>query len=101
MQIKTLKYYYTTIFISSIIALSNVSAAQVPALNGRTNLALGKQVHFAVSKIHYKKGQDYTKLLTDGKISTLKNHKIWLDPESISWNFTGRTSLSLDLGKIC
>jgi len=74
------------------------SAAPLPPMKDRTDLALGKEVLFSPAPSGTKAANSG---LTDGKISTCADHDLSQDPIAASWSYAGRVNLAVDLGKVC
>ncbi|MFH1266553.1 MAG: hypothetical protein ABIK89_12565 [Planctomycetota bacterium] len=76
-------------------------AAELPPMEGRENLALGRPVVFvpppAYSLTHG--GDSDATDLTDGKLTGREDRKIWFDSSAVGWSYGGRVNLALDLGR--
>ncbi len=86
--------------LSSLIGFSVMACiALLPAAHAQTNLALGKTVFFSPAPNYSPTAKDSTDAtdLTDGKIGTNPNHRIWADTSAVGWLYPGRFNLALDL----
>jgi hypothetical protein len=85
------------------LALAGADAAELPPLEGRTNLAAGRPVVFAPApnyRLTHMGNSDATDL-TDGKVTRRKDRHIWFDADAVGWSYGGRVNLGLDLGRAC
>lgn len=82
---------------------SVVLADQVPPMENRDNLALGKKVIYSPEPNNplTKQGLSDAMDLTDGKISDRADHKLWYESSAVGWEYMGRVNLAVDLGKNC
>jgi len=87
-----------------VLALGDHVAAQLaqPPIEGRTILSANRPVIFA-PKPNYgltSAGDTDTTDLTDGKLVTRANQRIWYDAAAVGWEYPGRVGFALDLGKV-
>ncbi|MFP4055997.1 MAG: hypothetical protein ACLF0G_03920 [Candidatus Brocadiia bacterium] len=66
----------------------------------RQNLALGRKVAFAPApnyRLTAKGGTDATDL-TDGKLSSREDQRLWFDPAAVGFSYAGLVQMAVDLG---
>jgi hypothetical protein len=94
-----------SLWILSTIVFGTVQApaAELPPLEGRTNLASGREVVFSPTPNYTltKKGDTDHTDLTDGKLTSREDRRLWFDSAGVGWSYGGRVNLALDLGKSC
>ncbi|MHB8901653.1 MAG: hypothetical protein ACYC6Y_23105, partial [Thermoguttaceae bacterium] len=83
------------------LAASGGTAAELPPLEGRHNLAIGRPVLFSPApdyNLTAKGGSDANDL-TDGKVTARQDRRLWFDSAGVGWSYGGRVNLAVDLGK--
>jgi len=79
-----------------------LSSAAVPAAASEArNLALGKKVLFAPAPNYALTGRGGTDAadLTDGKLSTRKDSRLWFDSAAVGFSYAGLGQMAVDLGR--
>ena len=89
------------LFAASVLAPRYLSAAELPPLEGRENLAAGRPVVFAPAPNYQltAKGNSDATDLTDGKLTQRADRNIWFEKSSVAWSYGGRVNLAVDLGR--
>ncbi|MFH1922770.1 MAG: hypothetical protein ABIP48_23140, partial [Planctomycetota bacterium] len=64
-------------------------AAELPPMDGRENLALGRPVVFVPSPAYSltHRGESDATDLTDGKLTGREDQKIWFDSSAVGWSY--------------
>ncbi len=77
-----------------------LAGAELPPVEGRTNLAAGRPVMFAPTPDYRltQAGETDTSDLTDGKLTKREDRHIWFDSGAVGWSYGGRVNLAVDLG---
>lgn len=86
--------------ILTFITASEVFPAEQPPADGRENLALGRPVAFSPAPNYQltARGDSDANDLTDGKLTSREDEKIWFDGSAVGWSYGGRVNLAVDLG---
>lgn len=89
------------VLVLSGVVVGRAPAAEMPPLDGRTNLAAGCRVVFSPTPNYALtlKGDSDAIDLTDGKFSQRTDRHIWFDSAAVGWSYGGRVQLALDLGR--
>ncbi|NLS91498.1 MAG: hypothetical protein GXX96_04850 [Planctomycetaceae bacterium] len=85
----------------ALVAVNGAFSAELPPMEGRENLALGRAVVFSPAPdydLTGKGGSDATDL-TDGKLTRREDRRIWFDSAAVGWSYGGRVNLAVDLGR--
>jgi len=84
----------------TLAGLGAAGAAELPPIEGRTNLAAGRPVVFAPAP-NYRlttRGESDSADLTDGRLTKRDDRHIWFDASAVGWSYGGRVNLAVDLG---
>lgn len=101
------RVFHTTLVVLSLAVsfppngTGQALAVELPPMEGRENLALGRPVVFVPSPdygLTHRGDSDATDL-TDGKLTTRDDRKIWFDSSAVGWSYGGRVNLALDIGR--
>ncbi|NUQ66340.1 MAG: hypothetical protein HUU20_28085 [Pirellulales bacterium] len=78
-----------------------LTAAELPPTQGRTNLAAGCPVVYAPAPDYdlTQSGQSDATDLTDGRLTKREDRNLWFDAAAVGWSYGGRVNLAVDLGK--
>ena len=77
-----------------------VLLASIPSAEGGANLARGRKVTFAPAP-NYRltiRGDTDAVDLTDGQLSSRKDHHLWFDARAVGFSYSGLAQLAVDLG---
>ncbi len=90
-----------TVLLASL-ATSDTFSAELPTLEGRENLASGRLVVFSPTPNYglTGKGDSDAADLTDGKLTTREDRRLWFDSAAVGWSYGGRVNLAVDLGSV-
>ena len=80
-----------------LVCLPSAAAGAEPA-----NLALGRKVTFAPAPNYALTARGGTDAadLTDGKLSTRKDDRLWFDAVAVGWSYAGLGQMAVDLGAV-
>src|SRR3972149_5444896 len=92
---------WSLVLVLSGLVVGRAPAAEMPPLDGRTNLAAGCKVVFSPTPNYALtlKGDSDATDLPDGKFSQRTDRRIWFDSAAVGWSYGGRVQLALDLGR--
>jgi hypothetical protein len=87
--------------LSVFIVTGEGHPSELPSLEGRENLARGRPVVFVPAPDYRltQQGDSDSTDLTDGKLTSREDRKIWFDKSAVGWSYGGRVNLALDLGR--
>ena len=91
------------IVLAVVIGAARLPAAELPPLEGRMNLAAGRKVVFSPTpnySLTKKRDTDRTDL-TDGKLTSREDRRLWFDSAAVGWSYGGRVNLAVDLEENC
>ena len=90
------------IVLAVVVGAVRLPAGELPPLEGRINLAAGREVVFSPGPNYSltKKGDTDHTDLTDGKLTRREDRRIWFDSAAVGWSYGGRVNLAVDLGQV-